>query len=126
MSILKEFIKLDMEGPQIAVGVIGDAMIDEYFTVQVKKISPEFPIPVMHSETDIPHQCPGGAANVAYQFKNFNAQAELLIAPAHGSRLGDDRLCIGTRAADQETRRRGEKLNESAKPRAVAKRRKLT
>ena len=47
-------------------------MIDEYYKVRVKKISPEFPIPVMHSETEDKQSLPGGAANVVYQFANFD------------------------------------------------------
>ena len=52
----------------LRIGVIGDAMLDEYFDVKVKKISPEFPIPVMHSDEAEPNLVlPGGAANVAFQ-----------------------------------------------------------
>lgn len=78
MSVLEEFLKLDLGGPEITVGVVGDAMVDEYFNVRVKKISPEFPIPVMHSFTDQSDDYPGGAANVAYQFKHFNAKVNLI------------------------------------------------
>jgi D-beta-D-heptose 7-phosphate kinase/D-beta-D-heptose 1-phosphate adenosyltransferase len=78
MNVLEEFLKLDIEGPAINVGVVGDAMVDEYFNVRVKKISPEFPIPVMHSNTDESEDYPGGAANVAYQFKHFNVKAKLI------------------------------------------------
>lgn len=78
MSILEKFLKLEAISPAVKVGVIGDAMLDEYFNVRVKKISPEFPIPVMHSDTDKSEDFPGGAANVAYQFKNFNANVNLI------------------------------------------------
>lgn len=78
MSVLEEFLKLDINGPEISVGVVGDAMVDEYFNVRVKKISPEFPIPVMHSDVDKSEDYPGGAANVAYQFKHFNAKVNLI------------------------------------------------
>lgn len=77
MNILEEFLKLDKKS-EIRIGVIGDAMIDEYFSVSVKKISPEFPIPVMHSDNDFPIEFPGGAANVAYQFKHFNVNCSLM------------------------------------------------
>lgn len=57
----------------IRIAVVGDSMLDEYFNVSVKKISPEFPIPVMHSNEEYPLDVyPGGAANVAFQLKNFN------------------------------------------------------
>jgi D-beta-D-heptose 7-phosphate kinase / D-beta-D-heptose 1-phosphate adenosyltransferase len=78
MSILEKFLKLEAISPVVKVGVIGDAMLDEYFNVRVKKISPEFPIPVMHSDTDKSEDFPGGAANVVYQFKNFNAEVNLI------------------------------------------------
>ena len=78
MSILEKFLKLEAISPAVKVGVVGDAMLDEYFNVRVKKISPEFPIPVMHSDTDESDDFPGGAANVAYQFKNFNAKVNLI------------------------------------------------
>lgn len=78
MSVLEEFFNLDLTGPEIRVGVVGDAMVDEYFNVKVKKISPEFPIPVMHTDTDESENYPGGAANVSYQFKYFNVAANLI------------------------------------------------
>jgi D-beta-D-heptose 7-phosphate kinase/D-beta-D-heptose 1-phosphate adenosyltransferase len=53
------------------IGVVGDAMIDEYYSVRIKGVSPEFPIPVMHSLDSVPRVCPGGAANVANQFNHF-------------------------------------------------------
>jgi D-beta-D-heptose 7-phosphate kinase/D-beta-D-heptose 1-phosphate adenosyltransferase len=53
-------------------------MIDEYFSVKVDRISPETPMPIMTSTTDEPIRKPGGAANVAYQFKHFNVDASLI------------------------------------------------
>jgi D-beta-D-heptose 7-phosphate kinase/D-beta-D-heptose 1-phosphate adenosyltransferase len=75
---LNDLYRLDMKGEKVNIGVLGDAMLDEYFTVKVKKISPEFPIPVMYSEHADPEALPGGAANVAYQFKYWNVNAHLL------------------------------------------------
>jgi len=60
------------------IGIIGDSMIDQYYSVQIKKISPEFPIPVMHSTNDECKSFPGGAANVAYQFLYFDVDAKLI------------------------------------------------
>lgn len=60
-----------------SVAVVGDSMLDQYYDVKVKKISPEFPIPVMLSDEDLPKNLPGGAANVAYQFKNFKVDVHL-------------------------------------------------
>lgn len=47
-------------------------MIDEYHDVKVNRISPEFPMPIMWSPHSKKTRKPGGAANVVYQFRNFN------------------------------------------------------
>jgi D-beta-D-heptose 7-phosphate kinase/D-beta-D-heptose 1-phosphate adenosyltransferase len=60
------------------IGVVGDSMIDQYYSVKIKKISPEFPIPVMHSSNDECKICPGGAANVAHQFLHFDVDVKLI------------------------------------------------
>jgi len=62
---------------QLTVHCIGDAMVDEYFSVRVNRISPEFPMPIMRSAKAAPTKRPGGAANVAYQFKHFNVESQL-------------------------------------------------
>jgi D-beta-D-heptose 7-phosphate kinase/D-beta-D-heptose 1-phosphate adenosyltransferase len=52
-------------------------MIDEYYEVAVERISPEAPVPVMRSNDDKPKIIvPGGAANVACQFKNWNVECQ--------------------------------------------------
>ncbi len=62
--------------PKIAV--VGDSILDEYYKVSSDRISPEFPIPVMHSLDGIPFKKSlGGAANVCAQFKNFNFDVDL-------------------------------------------------
>lgn len=78
MEVVRKFLDLDLGG-KINVAVVGDTMIDEYHHVHVSRISPEFPIPVMLSENSEPDESvPGGAANVAYQFRHFNANAMLV------------------------------------------------
>ena len=76
-NLINKFLKLDLESP-IKVAVIGDSMIDEYFGIKVKRISPEFPIPTYLSEDDECLSFPGGAANTAYAFKHFNAKVNLI------------------------------------------------
>jgi D-beta-D-heptose 7-phosphate kinase / D-beta-D-heptose 1-phosphate adenosyltransferase len=77
MSILNEFLSAN-EKDRKRIIVAGDAMIDEYYYVSVKRMSPEFPIPVMLSESTSPnYSLPGGAANVAYQLRFFNVEARL-------------------------------------------------
>ena len=82
MENILKFIQKDSER-LMNVAIVGDAMIDQYYEVEVNRISPEFPIPVMKSENDCPKELPGGAANVAYQFRNFNFKAYLQIGRAH-------------------------------------------
>lgn len=78
MDVLSQFLKR-AETRRLKVLVVGDSMIDEYYAVRVNRISPEFPIPVLHSEDDEPvSRVPGGAANVGYQLKHWNADVQLL------------------------------------------------
>lgn len=77
MKLLNEFLQKNRER-RIKVHCVGDAMIDEYYDVKVNRISPEFPMPIMLSANDWPIRKPGGAANVAYQFKHFNADSLLV------------------------------------------------
>jgi D-beta-D-heptose 7-phosphate kinase/D-beta-D-heptose 1-phosphate adenosyltransferase len=64
---------------KITISVVGDTLIDEFYKVNVNRISPEFPIPVMLSNSGNPYKtvC-GGAANVANQFKYFNIDTKLV------------------------------------------------
>jgi D-beta-D-heptose 7-phosphate kinase/D-beta-D-heptose 1-phosphate adenosyltransferase len=68
----------------LTINVIGDVLVDEYYQVEVDRISPEFPIPIHCSSTEEPYKvlC-GGAANVAMQFRNFDVKTNLisLISP---------------------------------------------
>lgn len=62
--------------PKIAV--VGDAILDEYYDVDASRVSPEFPIPILHSIDGRPYQTSlGGAANVCAQFSNFNFDVNL-------------------------------------------------
>lgn len=91
MQLYSDFIKADRQGPKISVGVVGDAMIDEYMDVDIKKISPEFPIIVLQSEEEKYQYLPGGAANCAYQFTHFNVDAHLYsFSDDHASKVFSD------------------------------------
>lgn len=58
--------------------VVGDAMLDEYYYVNSNRISPEFPIPIMQLNSEVPALIrPGGAANILHQLSNFNAKCSL-------------------------------------------------
>ena len=77
MQLIQKFLKANRERT-VAIDCFGDAMVDEYYNVQVNRVSPEFPMPIMRSFINTP-SCsrPGGAANVAAQFKNFNVASLL-------------------------------------------------
>ena len=55
-------MNIDFSGNKILV--IGDIMLDEYVYGEVKRISPESPVPVVNMKTRT--HVPGGAANVAH------------------------------------------------------------
>lgn len=55
--------------------VVGDVMLDRYIWGSVERISPEAPVPVVH--TAHTSERPGGAANVAMNITGLGAQAML-------------------------------------------------
>jgi len=74
---MKKFHK-KVSTKKVRIAVIGDAMLDEYYSIVAERISPEYPIPVELSETDDPYLImPGGAANVAHQMLHCNADINL-------------------------------------------------
>jgi D-beta-D-heptose 7-phosphate kinase/D-beta-D-heptose 1-phosphate adenosyltransferase len=79
-DIIKEFLRRNRNKP-LNIHCVGDAMVDEYYSVKVNRISPEFPMPIMHSSNQKPISRPGGVANVAYQFKHFNVTPTLICFP---------------------------------------------
>ena len=77
MDYCADFVVKDQE-KKVVVGIVGDAMLDEYYRIDSERISPEYPIPVEVSESDEPFlTMPGGAANVAHQMQNCNAYVSL-------------------------------------------------
>lgn len=68
---------LEKINEDISILVIGDAILDQYYKVKTERISPEFPIPINLSSTDISEDFCGGAANVIYQFEHFNIKSYL-------------------------------------------------
>lgn len=64
-------------GKKLKIGVIGDIMLDVYEDGRVNRISPEFPVVILKSDNSNPNYVPGGAANVAAQFKFLNSDTTL-------------------------------------------------
>src|SRR5688572_31999042 len=56
--------------------VVGDVMLDRYWFGEVRRISPEAPVPVV--KIDRIEERPGGAANVARNAAALGAQVSLL------------------------------------------------
>jgi len=73
--IVERFLKLQGVHRR-RIYVIGDGMVDEYYSVGVSRLSPEYPTPIMDTRDDQCISVPGGAANVAAQFKEFNVEAK--------------------------------------------------
>lgn len=60
---------------QTRILVLGDVMLDQFLWGHVARISPEAPVPVVEFERE--SFMPGGAANVARNLVDLNAQTEL-------------------------------------------------
>lgn len=56
----------------IKIAVIGDIMLDKYYFGEVKRISPEAPVPINRIEGE--RSCMGGAANVANNLSRLGAK----------------------------------------------------
>jgi D-beta-D-heptose 7-phosphate kinase/D-beta-D-heptose 1-phosphate adenosyltransferase len=69
--------------------VVGDVMLDRYVLGDVRRISPEAPIPVLRAEAR--RAVPGGAANVARNVASMGATA--ILIGAAGDDAGADELC---------------------------------
>lgn len=61
---------------QARVLVVGDIMLDRYWSGQTSRISPEAPVPVVHVNGN--EERPGGAANVALNIASLGGEAVLL------------------------------------------------
>jgi len=81
---------------ELRVLVVGDVMLDEYWFGDVRRISPEAPVPVVHVKRG--EERPGGAANVARNVAALGAQATLL------SVVGNDDTARRLRAVLDESR----------------------
>ena len=80
--------------------VLGDVMLDRYVLGEVRRISPEAPIPVLHAQRR--RSVPGGAGNVAQNIASLGARAVLVGmvgADAAGDEIGQilARLAPGSR-----------------------------
>src|SRR5205823_14475783 len=71
--------------------VVGDVMLDEHIQGQVRRLSPEAPVPIVEIQSRRFH--PGGAANVAANISSLGGSALLagiIGADTEGARLGEE------------------------------------
>lgn len=80
---VKRYLEIEEQFNQKRILVIGDLMLDNYLWGDVKRISPEAPVPVV--EVHESSSNPGGAANVAANLRSLGAQVTI------GGAVGDDR-----------------------------------
>jgi rfaE bifunctional protein kinase chain/domain len=60
---------------KLKILVLGDSMLDEYITGNVKRISPEAPVPIL--DFDGINSVLGGAGNVAHNLININSEVSI-------------------------------------------------
>jgi rfaE bifunctional protein kinase chain/domain len=80
--------------------VVGDAMLDEHIQGQVRRLSPEAPVPIVEIQSRRFH--PGGAANVAANITSLGGKA--LLAGIIGTDSSGVQLCeeLSSRAVASE------------------------
>ena len=83
MSTVPSTVNLELPAfDQLRVLVVGDLMLDRYWTGPTSRISPEAPVPVVR--VDQTEDRPGGAANVAINL------ASLGVAVTVAGLVGED------------------------------------
>src|SRR3989344_508531 len=73
---MEKLLEIINKFPGHRVGVIGDLILDRYLACEVKRISPEAPVPVARVLDEI--FVLGGAANVAANVRSLGGAAEVL------------------------------------------------
>lgn len=74
--------------PGRSILIVGDVMLDEYVWGQVRRVSPEAPVPIVEARRRT--STPGGAANVAANVASLGGRA--LLAGAIGKDLAGEEL----------------------------------
>lgn len=86
---LNKILSLEKNFQNKKIAVVGDVMLDCYFQGEVKRISPEAPVPVVEVENEFFRF--GGAANVAYNLITLGA-VPYLFGVIGNDRDGEDFL----------------------------------
>ncbi len=85
---LRRLQRLVASFERLRLGVVGDAMLDEYLWGEVERVSPEAPVPVVHVRRE--SVALGGAANVVRNAVAMGARC--VLCAAAGLDSGGDRL----------------------------------
>jgi len=80
---INRYLEIEKQFDQKNILVVGDIMLDNYLWGDVKRMSPEAPVPIVDIHESSSN--PGGAANVASNLKSLGAKVSLAGA------IGDDR-----------------------------------
>ncbi|MCM8822610.1 MAG: D-glycero-beta-D-manno-heptose-7-phosphate kinase [Candidatus Omnitrophica bacterium] len=72
----KQLEKILAKIPEIRVLVVGDLILDHFVSGQVKRISPEAPVPVVEVKKEI-YRC-GGAGNVCFNIKGLGGNVTIV------------------------------------------------
>lgn len=83
---------MDFDGVRILV--VGDVMLDHYIAGQVKRISPEAPVPVVSAARR--WSVPGGAANVARNLVRLGVDVAVAGVVGQDAAAGDLRAALAT------------------------------
>lgn len=102
-ELIRSFLKATRE-KRVSIHCLGDAMLDEYISVNVDRISPEFPMPIMRSNTDQGCLRPGGVANVVFQMDAFNVDRSLYSFPDPKVEIGWGRNGVCRKSFPNEPR----------------------
>ena len=99
--------------------VIGDVMLDHFIWGNVRRISPEAPVPVVEvvRETSFP----GGAANVARNLAPFTAHASLMGRVGRDQAAGDLQTLLAEEGIRTDTLLRSETIPTISKARIIAR-----
>ena len=74
----------------VRILIVGDVMLDQYIWGDVRRISPEAPVPIVHVKRRT--RTPGGAGNVALNLRGLGCEAHLFAVQgndAEGTQLAD-------------------------------------
>ena len=73
---IKRFEKITSHFERIKIGVVGDIMLDTFIWGEVKRISPEAPVPVVEIKKE--DFSLGGAGNVSFNIKSLGGEVFLI------------------------------------------------